>query len=247
MRTPTRRWRLGRSGRRGGARRRARQRGVPRGDLRHRYVDQLAAAAAQRLPHRARRFESAQRVSDRVAAEHRSVGGSADQPACDRGVVAECRALRLITIALDAQPDSSPPGGQVVGAQLAPSQRCGAGALDDNVCGREQLPQRVVAEIDRIGELSEVHPIEKSRLAAARAVGSARAFHLDDDGARASEQLSAERPRPQRRQIGHQQAVGPSRSGGAMAGPHRRRLRGDFAQPGYCDIQQLAPCHHGFG
>ena len=69
----------------------------------------------------------------------------------------------------------------------------------------------VVVEIDCVGQLPEVHPIEERGLAATGAVGSARAFHLDDDGAGASEQLCAQRTRPQRRQIGHQQAVHPPR------------------------------------
>ena len=108
------------------------------------------------------------------------------------------------------------PAGHVLGAQPAPPQRRRAGALDDDVGGGEQPAQRVAlrVEIDCVGELSGVHPIEERRLAAPGAVRSARAFHLDDDGAGAGEQLPAQRAGPQRRQVGHQQPVDPPRPGG---------------------------------
>ncbi len=119
------------------------QRRIACGDLGHRHVDHLAAAAAQRLPHRPSRLQSAQRVRNRVPAEHRPVGSGADQPAGDRGVVAECRSIRLFAIAVDAQPDSATSGRQVVCAQRAPPQRRRAGALDDDVGCGQQPTQRV--------------------------------------------------------------------------------------------------------
>ena len=60
--------------------RRPRQRRVAGGDLGHRHVDHLAAAAAQRLSYRARRLQPAQRVGDRVAAEHRPVASAPTSP-----------------------------------------------------------------------------------------------------------------------------------------------------------------------
>ena len=87
------------------------------------------------LSHRSRRLQSAQRVGNRVAAEHRSLRTGTDQPTRHRGVVAERRTVRLATITPDAQPNSSGPAGYVVGAQLAAPQRRGPGALDDDVGG----------------------------------------------------------------------------------------------------------------
>ena len=226
---------------------RPRQRGIARGDLRHRHVDHLAAAAAQRLPHRARRLQSAQRVGDRVAAEHRPVGRRTDQPARDRGVVSESRTVRLAAITVDAQPDSSRPAGHVVGAQLAPPQRRGTRALDDDVgSGLAAGAARRCHHRNRLRRRAFRSSSSRRRRASPLRVpsGRRRAFHLDDDGARAGEQLRAQRPRPQRRQVGHQQVRPAARGRTALPDPaHRRWLCAGFrpARPRRCRAAGRGP------
>ena len=104
-----------------------------------RHIDQFAAAAKQRLRHGLRRLQPAQRVGDRVAAEHRAGGPGADESPGDRGVVAERRPVRLTDVTGDAQPHPSRPGRHVIDGQAAAPQRGGPRGLDHDVGGRQQV------------------------------------------------------------------------------------------------------------
>ena len=115
--------------------------GVGCGDRGHRQLDQLAAAAAQRLRDCQRRVQAGQRVGDGVAAEHRVAGAAADQPAGYRGVVAERHpvgALAVGAVAGDPQPHPAVASRDVGRAETPVRQRRGPRRLDDDVGGSEQ-------------------------------------------------------------------------------------------------------------
>lgn len=221
------------------------QRRVGRGDGGHRHLDQFAAAPAQRVGHRQGRFQPGQRVRDGVATEHRpfyvGTDGGADHATGHRGVVAERRPP--LVIPGDAQPDSARSGCDVIRPEPAPRQRRGTRAFDHDVGHREQLPHLVglVVEIDAVGQLLAVDPVVEGAVAGPGTVRAARAFDLDDGGSGACQQSAAQRARPHRGQVGHQQAGRLARGRARAHWACQWRCGHGLAQAGRRDVEQGRP------
>ncbi len=105
---------------------------------------------------------------------------------------------------------------------VGPRPRCASAAgRDDSMTTSAASSSRRQAgwfvEIDRVRELSAVHPVEERRRPRAGAVGPSAGFDLDDGGACPREQLSAQGAGPHRGQVGDQEGCDGSR--GAAAAP----------------------------
>jgi len=186
---------------------RASARRYRRGDLAIDTSISFARRAAPRLPHplAALRVRSAGRGSSSPH-KHRSFGGSADQPAFDRGVVG-LTARCVDQIARDAQPDSSPAGRQ--SSALNWRRRVAAGREPSMTMSLRREQFAVAASL--LSSKMRRHrrasrSSSKSKKAARRfglpSVGSC--FPLDPTTSAPRERAAegAERPRPQRRQLG---------------------------------------------
>jgi len=211
------------------------------------YVDQLAAAAAQRLPHRARRLRG--RLSGSALRRRPNtcpVGGRADQASLrPAGVVAECRACGDHD-SPDAQPEFAPPAGQVVAAQTGAvaALRGGKPSIDMSAARRSvDVAHSLLSRNRRHRRASRSYPIEKKRRLArfglCRRVGSG--FHTLTTTAhpRECEQLSAEAAPPQDTNR-PPAAVAPLAVGRCHGRVEPQAARGDFAQPG-CAISSSWP------
>ena len=153
-------------------------------------------------------MQARQRVGDGVAAEHRA--SSAGRP----GRRPPRRRRRRPPTA--RSPSAPWP---VIRSQTRPSagrrrrgrgRACRAPRAGTTRSPRRRPPaaravRRGRVEIDCIGELSAVHPVEELRGPARVPSGRARALDLDHGGAGQRQQLAAQRPRPHRRQVDHQQ------------------------------------------
>ena len=129
--------------------------GIAGRNLREGDLDDLAAAAAERVEHGQGGRQPGQRVGDRVTDEFRSCVRGTDKTARNRGIVTECDAggtLAVGAIAGDAQPDPAGAARTCSGPSRGGSARR-AGNLDHHVGDFEQRPQFVAAEVDGVGQL----------------------------------------------------------------------------------------------
>ena len=175
----------------------------------HGHVHQPAAASRVPGERGHRRVQAAERVGDRVTAEHRGpVGGPGDHSAADRRVVAERDPLLRVRPAVAGHRDPDPAGRgaqPVLSDQAQLAQGPGPAALDHHA-GPAGEPGQLSAAVRRA-------EVEYHRLAAGVQVGvkrrrprpgavrAADVLDLEHAPPRTAEDAGAERAGPHRRQV----------------------------------------------
>lgn len=157
------------------------------------------------------RRQSAQRVSDRVTEERRSISVTDDESTGDGCIIAVADAQAgfvAISVCGDGQPHSRRLG-RHGDAELL--HRAWAGGLDHDVGIGENFLQRVPPRRRRQGDLTRalgaIQSLEEKGVTVAETIGALERLHLGDVGACSSEQCPAQRSGPERRQIDHLDAL----------------------------------------
>ena len=137
------------------------------------------------------------------------VVGRADQATGHRRVITKRHPvgpLAVSAVASDPQPYPTIPRCDILGAEAAAGQRCGARRLDHHVGRREQAAVSGRARRNRLCRRAFRRSSSRRSSRVRPAVPSGRpGFDLDDGGARLCQQVPAQRSGPHRRQVGHQQ------------------------------------------